>query len=93
MLDLSGITSFADYFVICTGANQRQIQAVSDEVCLQLKEQAQELPLSLEGYNQAEWVLADYGDLLEHIFSPKAREYYDLERLWRSAKTVEIPAA
>ena len=93
VLDLSGITSFADYFVICTGANQRQIQAVSDEVCLQLKEQAQELPLSLEGYNQAEWVLADYGDLLVHIFSPKAREYYDLERLWRSAKTVEIPAA
>ena len=93
VLDLSGITSFADYFVICTGANQRQIQAVSDEVYLQLKEQAQELPLSLEGYNQAEWVLADYGDLLVHIFSLKAREYYDLERLWRSAKTVEIPAA
>ena len=93
VLDLSGITSFADYFVICTGANQRQIQAVSDEVSLQLKQQAHELPLSLEGYNQAEWVLADYGDLLVHIFSPKAREYYDLERLWRSAKTVEIPAA
>jgi len=93
VLDLTGITSFADYFVICTGANQRQIQAVSDEVFLQLKQQAQELPLSLEGYSQAEWVLADYGDLLVHIFSLKAREYYDLERLWRSAKTVEIPAA
>jgi ribosome-associated protein len=93
VLDLTGITSFADYFVICTGANQRQIQAVSDEVCLQLKQQARELPLSLEGYSQAEWVLADYGDLLVHIFSPKARDYYDLERLWRSAKTVEIPAA
>ena len=49
------------------------------------------MPTSLEGYNQAEWVLADYGDLLIHIFSPKAREYYDLERLWRSAKHVEIP--
>ena len=47
--------------------------------------------MSVEGYNQAEWVLADYGDLLVHIFSPKSREYYDLERLWRSAKTVEIP--
>jgi ribosome-associated protein len=93
VLDLTGITSFADYFVICTGANQRQIQAVADEVGLQLKQQAHELPLSLEGYTQAEWVLADYGDLLVHIFSPKAREYYDLERLWRSAKTVEIPAA
>jgi ribosome-associated protein len=93
VLDLTGITSFADYFVICTGANQRQIQAISDEVGLQLKRQRGELPISIEGYNQAEWILADYGDLLIHIFSPKAREYYDLERLWRSAKAVEIPAA
>ena len=93
VLDLTGITSFADFFVICTGANQRQIQAISDEVNLQLKQVGGELPISVEGYTQAEWVLADYGDLLVHIFSPKAREYYDLERLWRSAKTVEIPAA
>jgi ribosome-associated protein len=92
VLDLTGITSFADYFVICTGANQRQIQAISDEVNLQLKRQNGELPISVEGYNQAEWILADYGDLLVHIFSPKAREYYDLERLWRSAKTVDIAA-
>jgi ribosome-associated protein len=92
VLDLTGITSFADYFVICTGANQRQIQAIADEVALQLKQQARELPISIEGYNQAEWVLADYADLLVHIFSPKAREYYDLERLWRNAKPVEIPA-
>ena len=92
VLDLTGITSFADYFVLCTGANQRQIQAIADEVGLRIKQQAHELPNSMEGYNQAEWVLADYGDLLVHIFSPKAREYYDLERLWRSAKMVEIPA-
>ena len=91
VLDLTGITSFADYFVICTGANLRQIQAISDEVNLQLKRQAGELPISVEGYTQAEWVLADYGDLLVHIFSPKSREYYGLERLWRSAKAVEIP--
>ncbi len=91
VLDLTGITSFADYFVICTGANQRQIQAIGDEVNLRMKRQAGELPLSVEGYAQAEWVLADYGDLLVHIFSPKARQYYDLERLWRSAKTMEIP--
>ena len=92
MLDLTGITSFADFFVICTGNNARQVQAISDEVGLQLKHQAGELPISVEGYQQAEWVLADYADLLVHIFSPKAREYYALERLWRSAKTVEIPA-
>lgn len=91
VLDLRGITSFADYFVICTGANQRQIQAIADEVGLQLKQQAGERPNSVEGYNQAEWILADYGDLLIHIFSPKSREYYGLERLWRSAKNVEIP--
>ncbi len=91
VLDLTGITSFADFFVICTGSNQRQVQAISDEVGLQLKQQAGDLPLSLEGYNQAEWILADYGDLLVHIFSPKAREYYDLERLWRAARVVEIP--
>jgi ribosome-associated protein len=93
VLDLTGITSFADFFVICTGSNSRQVQAIADEVGLQMKQQARELPLSLEGYDQAEWVLLDYGDLLVHVFSPKAREYYDLERLWRSAKTVEIPAA
>jgi ribosome-associated protein len=92
VLDLSGITTFADYFVICTGSNQRQVQAISDDIGLQLKRQAGELPISVEGYNQAEWVLADYGDLLIHVFSPKSREYFDLERLWRSAKTVEIPA-
>jgi len=92
VLDLTGVTFFADYFVICTGANQRQIQAISDEVSIRLKQQARELPNNIEGYNQAEWVLADYGDLVVHIFSPQARDYYDLERLWRGAKTIEIPA-
>jgi ribosome-associated protein len=91
VLDLTGITAFADYFVICTGANQKQVQAISDEVGLRLKSEAGELPSNVEGYTQAEWVLADYGDLLIHIFSPKAREYYSLERLWRNARQVEIP--
>ena len=92
VLDLTGITAFADYFVICTGANTRNVQAIADEVGLRLK-QTGELPFSLEGYNQAEWILADYGNFLVHIFSPKSRAYYDLERLWRNAKTVEIPPA
>jgi ribosome-associated protein len=91
VLDLTAVTSFADYFVICTGANQRQVQAIGDEVALQLKETG-ELPNSVEGYTQAEWVLLDYGDLLIHVFSTKARDYYGLERLWRNARTVEIPA-
>jgi ribosome-associated protein len=67
------------------------VQAIADELRLQLKRQSGELPLSIEGYDQAEWILADYGDLLVHIFSPKAREYYDLERLWRGAKVVPVP--
>ena len=71
MLDLTAITSFADYFVICTGNNQKQVQAIGDEIGLQIKRQARELPNSMEGYNQAEWLLADYGDLVVHIFSPE----------------------
>ncbi len=67
------------------------MQAISDEVGLRLKHEAAELPISLEGYTQAEWILADYGDLLVHIFSPKSREYYGLERLWRNARTLELP--
>ena len=86
------MTSFADYFVICTGNNSKQVQAIADEVGMQLKKLG-EHPISVEGYAQAEWILADYGDMLVHIFSTKAREYYGLERLWRAAKTVQIPAA
>lgn len=92
VLDLREITSFADYFVICTGANQRQIQTIADEITLQLKQQG-ERPLSVEGYDNAEWILADYGDMLVHVFSQQARAYYDLERLWRQAKPVPVPAA
>ena len=88
VLDLRDITAFADYFVIASGANTRQIQAVVDEVEQQLKK-AGERPLSIEGYDNAEWVLMDYGDYLVHIFSEKARAYYDLERLWRDGKVVD----
>lgn len=92
VLDLTGITSFTDYFVLCSGANTRQIQAISDEIGLQLKDRG-EFPLSIEGYNQADWILLDYGDFLIHVFSAQARAYYDLERLWRNAKNLDIPAA
>ena len=88
VLDLREIASFADFFLIATGANSRQIQAIADEIREQLAEQG-ELPVSVEGYENAEWVLVDYGDILVHIFSQKAREYYDLERLWRDAKSLK----
>ena len=90
VLDLREVTSFADFFVICSGANPRQVQAIGDEIGLQLKERG-EYPLSIEGYENADWILADYGDYLIHVFSEKARAYYDLERLWAHAKAVAIP--
>ncbi len=90
VLDLREVTSFADFFIICSGANPRQIQAISDEIGVQLKERG-EYPLSIEGYENADWILADYGDYLVHVFSEKARDYYDLQRLWAHANVVAIP--
>jgi ribosome-associated protein len=92
VLDLAGITSFTDHFLICTGANTRQTQAITDEIGLRMKKQLGELPHGVEGYEQGEWVLSDFGDFLVHVFTAKAREYYSLDRLWREAKEVPIPA-
>ncbi len=83
-----GSGAFTDYFVLCSGTNPRQIQAISDEVQERL-EGAGLRPTNVEGYRQAEWVLLDYVDFVVHIFSEKARKYYDLERLWKSAKRLE----
>lgn len=90
ILDLREITSFTEHFVICSGSNARQVQAISDEVQFQLKKQGVQA-LGIEGYQHAEWVLADYGDFIVHIFSATARGFYDLERLWRNASEVPIP--
>jgi ribosome-associated protein len=79
--------AFTDYFVICTGSNPRQIQAISDEVEQRLTKAGME-PTHVEGYQQAEWVLLDYVDFVIHVFSEHARKFYDLERLWKSAKQV-----
>jgi ribosome-associated protein len=91
ILDLREITSFADFFLICTGSNQRQTQAIWDEIAKQMKETYGETPLSVEGYSNGEWVLGDFGDLVVHIFTEEKRHYYDLERLWRDAKSVTPP--
>src|SRR6478609_6694610 len=77
--------AFTDYFVVCSGSNPRQIQAIADDVQKQLAEAGQR-PNSVEGYSQAEWVLLDYVDFVLHIFSERARKFYDLERLWKSAR-------
>ena len=92
VLDLREIASFAEFFIISSGANQRQVQAVCDEINEQLKKQLDARPVRIEGYNSAEWVLMDYGDFIVHIFDRDARDFYDLERLWRDARRVEIPA-
>ena len=91
MLDLREVTSFADFFVICSGSNPKQIQAISEEIGLEL-EKLGEYPVSVEGFANAEWILADFGDYLIHVFSPKARAFYELERLWRHAKVVRSRA-
>jgi ribosome-associated protein len=92
VLDLREVTSFADFFVVCSGTNSRQIQAIIEAVGSELAQRG-EMPVSVEGFGNAEWVLADYGDYLIHVFSEKARAYYDLDRLWRHARMVPIPEA
>jgi len=93
VLDLREIASFAEFFVIATGANQRQVQAICDEINEQVKKQIGSRPVRIEGYSGAEWVLLDYGDFIVHIFNSDARDFYDLERLWRDARRVELPTS
>ena len=91
VLDLREIASFTDYFVIVSGANERQVQAISDEVYETLKKSGH-AAARVEGYKTAEWILLDYGDFVVHVFEQKARKFYDLERLWRESKRVDVPA-
>jgi len=89
VLDLRGISSFTDFFLLFTGANRRQVQAISDEIVEQLKRNG--TPAArVEGYQNAEWILIDYGDFVVHVFEEKARRFYDLERLWREASRLNL---
>ena len=89
LLKLDAASSgFTDYFLVCSGANPRQIQAICEEVEHQL-ERAGLRAAHIEGYRQAEWVLLDYVDFVVHIFSERARRFYDLERLWKSAQRLD----
>jgi ribosome-associated protein len=90
VLDLRSIASFTDFFVITTGANKRQMQAINDEIVEQLKRNGTRAA-RVEGYQTAEWILIDYGDFIVHIFDEKSRRFYDLERLWREAKRFDVP--
>ncbi len=91
VLDLREVASFTDFFVITSGTNVRQVQAIADAVEERLRKDLGVKPARVEGYNSAEWVLLDYGDFILHVFEEKARRFYDLERLWRDAARVELP--
>ena len=90
VLDLRKAGAFTDFFVICTGANPRQVQAIADSVEETLKAQ-QQRPSLIEGYARAEWVLVDYFDFVVHVFSKHARDFYGLDRLWGNAIRIELP--
>jgi len=88
VLDLREIANFTDFFIIVSGANQRQVQAISDEVVERMKRRGTRAA-RVEGYNAGEWTLIDYGDFIVHVFDEKSRAFYDLERLWRDARRID----
>jgi len=87
VLHLQQVSDFTDYFLICSGTNERQVQAIADAVEERLRANKVR-PLHIEGYNRAQWVLLDYGDLVVHVFLEEPRRYYALERLWGDAPDV-----
>ncbi len=92
VLDLRHAHGFTDYFVICSGANARQIHAIADAVT-DAVEAAGSKPAHVEGYDRSEWVLIDCFDFIVHVFSPETRAFYGLERLWGTAERVDLPSA
>ncbi|HLI34276.1 MAG TPA: ribosome silencing factor [Terriglobia bacterium] len=90
VLDLKEVSSFTDFFLICTGTSTRHTQAICDGIVERLKNSGL-TPAHMEGYSQAEWILLDYLSFVIHIFVERARLFYDLERLWKNARRVEAP--
>jgi len=89
VLDLTKASAFTDFFVICTGSNVRQVQAIADGIKDAL-ESVGAKPALVEGYDRAEWILIDYFDFIFHIFLPATRQFYALERLWGDAEKIEV---
>ena len=87
ILHLEPVSDFTDYFVLCSGSSQRQVQAIADGIERRLRE-LKARPLHVEGFKQAQWVLLDYGDFLIHVFDQDRRDFYALERLWGDAADV-----
>lgn len=90
ILNVKEISSFADYFIICDGSSDRQIQAIAAAVQERMKKSGI-MPLGVEGESAGKWVLLDYADVIIHIFYQPLREFYDLERLWSDVPRMEIP--
>lgn len=91
IIEISGITTIADYFIIASGSNINQVHAVSDRI-EELLAQNGIRPRQIEGYENANWVLMDYGDVIVHIFDKENRLFYNLERIWRDGKQIEKEA-
>jgi len=89
-VEITELTSLADYFVFASGTSNTQINALCDAVEKDLKEKAGEMPLRREGYRDGTWVLLDYGCICVHVFSEEAREFYSLERLWKDGKPLDL---
>ena len=90
VLDLRKAAGFADFFVICSGTNARQIRAIADAIIETLAADGTK-PAHVEGYDRSEWILIDYFDFIVHVFAPETRMFYGLERLWGSAERIEFP--
>lgn len=88
MLDIREQVVFADYFLLCSGENNRQLRALAESVAQDAKQSGRVLPLGVEGSAESGWMLVDFGDLVVHIFDPERRAYYDLEDLWSEAYPV-----
>ena len=93
IIDLRPVCVYTDFFVLCSGRNPRQTKAVLDEVQVRLKQDYKLRPQSIEGAAQGDWILADYLDVVLHVFTPETREYYGLEELWGDMPSVELDAA
>ena len=89
VLDLRKTPAFTDFFILCSGQNQRQVKAIADAVEETMRA-AQIKPAHIEGYDRAEWILMDYFSFIVHVFAPQTREFYSLERLWGDAERIQI---
>ena len=90
VIDLTELSDVCDYFVIATGSNNRQVDSIVDEVEEQVAKKYDEHPFSIEGREERAWILMDYGSVIVHVFTPEAREYYRLEKLWGDAPVLSL---